>query len=181
MTSIGQSAFYNCDKLQFNEYDNALYLGNATNKYVALIWGKSYESDKSDITSCTINKNTKTIADKAFTEYTSLTSVTIPDSVTSIGQNAFYGCTGLTSITIPDSVTVMGGYASFGGCTGLTSVTIPDSVTSIGQNTFSGCTSLTSITFNGTRAQWEAIDKASGWNYNTGTYVVHCTDGDIAE
>ena len=99
-------------------------------------------------------------------------------SVTSIGYAAFSGCTGLTSVTIPESVTYIGGSA-FESCTGLTSVTIPDSVTSISSSAFQNCTGLTDIYFSGTKEQWNSIGKAWDWNYYTGYYVIHCTDGDI--
>lgn len=52
-------------------------------------------------------------------------------------------------------------------------------MTSIGDSAFSCCTGLESITFNGTRAQWNAISKLAGWKYNTGSFTIHCTDGDI--
>ncbi|MBR1746692.1 MAG: leucine-rich repeat domain-containing protein, partial [Clostridia bacterium] len=90
----------------------------------------------------------------------------------------FSSCTSLTSITIPDSVTSIG-WGAFRGCTGLTSVTIGNSVTSIRDGAFNDCTGLTSITFEGTKAQWNAIQKGSDWNDGTGDYTVHCTDGDI--
>ena len=67
------------------------------------------------------------------------------------------------------------------GCTGLTSITIPNSVTSIGDGAFSACTKLISITFKGTKKQWNAILKGSQWNYKTGSYTIHCTDGDISK
>lgn len=113
-----------------------------------------------------------------FKNNTVLESIRLPNSLNSIGNSAFYGCKGLTSITIPDGVTSIGGSA-FRGCTGLTSVTIPDSVTSIGVRIFYNCSGLTSITFNGTTTQWNAISKGNQWNYNTGNYTIHCTDGDI--
>lgn len=105
-------------------------------------------------------------------------TVIIPSGVTSIGWYAFSGCRKIKNITIPDSMTIIDKYA-FSGCWGLTTVTIPDSVTSIGKEAFHNCSGLTSITFNGTKAQWNAISKEPYWNYNTGNYTIHCTDGDI--
>ena len=82
--------------------------------------------------------------------------VVIPDGVTSIGDGAFLFCEGVTSITIPESVT------------------------SIEENAFSCCTALDSITYAGTMAEWLSIKKGSNWDLETGDYVIHCTDGDIA-
>lgn len=106
------------------------------------------------------------------------TSITIPNGVTAIQSFAFSGCSSLTSVTIGGSVTSIA-TGAFRDCTGLTSITIPNSVTSIGNYAFRYCIRLTSITFNGTKAQWNAITKGSDWNYNTGNYTIHCTDGDI--
>ena len=140
VTSIGEGAFSYCHDLKYNEYDNALYLGNEGNPYLVLITAKD-----DSIVSIAINGATKLIYIDAFYGCTSLTSITIPDSVTSTGYRAFYNCTSLTSITIPESVTSIEVY-TFDGCTSLTSVTIPDSVTSIGSSAFYNCNSLTSIT-----------------------------------
>lgn len=65
---------------------------------------------------------------------------------------------------------------AFSRCNSLTSVTMPNSVMVIEITAFEDCTSLTSIKFDGTKAQWEAIDKKSYWNNNTGDYTVTCTD-----
>ena len=54
-----------------------------------------------------------------------------------------------------------------------------EAITAIGDGAFYDCSSLTSITFSGTKAQWNAILKHYNWNYNTGSYTVHCSDGDI--
>ena len=94
VTSIGIYAFEGCDNLQYNEYDNALYLGNDENQYVVLIKAKD-----ETITSVDINASTKVIYGSAFEYCTSLTSVIIPDSVTSIGDYAFSDCDFLASVT----------------------------------------------------------------------------------
>ena len=104
----------------------------------------------------------------------------ISNNITCIGERAFSFCSELTSVTIPDSVTRIGDGA-FMECSGLTSVTIPDSVTRIGDRAFCCCHGLKSINFQGTREQWEAVDKGDDWDEDTDDYVVHCTDGDVAK
>ena len=80
-------------------------------------------------------------------------------------------------VVIPAGVTSIENSA-FEDCSGLTSVTIPDSVTEIGYGAFWVCSGLTSIHFQGTREQWENVDKGDEWDEDTGDYVVHCSDGD---
>ncbi len=152
VTYIGLYAFGSCGNLQYNEYDNAYYLGNSSNKYVVLVKAKNI-----NITSCMINSNTKVIYVSAFYNCDGLTSVTIPDSVTIIDNDAFYGCDGLTSVIIGNSVTSIENYA-FYSCDRLTSVTIPDSVTSIGDDAFYDCYRLTDVYYKVTQSQWQAID-----------------------
>ena len=145
------------------------------------------------------------INDSVFSSRNELTSVTIPNSVTYIGYSVFKDCSSLTTVNwnaticpsagshyepifegcpnlaivnIGDNVKIIPSDA-FKDCSGLTSVTIGGGVTSIGNYVFDGCSRLTSITFNGTKAQWRAIKKGPDWNYNTGNYTIHCTDGDI--
>ena len=206
VTSIGYHAFYDCSSLTYNEYDNALYLGNSQNPYLVLVKAKS-----KDTNSCTINKDTRLILNSAFYSCTSLEGIVIPDSVTSIGYEAFFNCTSLTSVTIPNSVTSIG-RSAFLQCTSLTSVTIGNSVESIDYGAFCHCISLASITipesvtsietlsfydcditiinYIGTKAQWQAIDKEENWNTNIGCrgedgytvpYTVCCIDGELYE
>ena len=109
-----------------------------------------------------------------------LTTVIIPESTTNVGEYVFYNCDTLTSVIIGDSVTSIDNNA-FYNCDALTSVTIGNGITIIGTWAFSHCTSLMSITFNGTIEQWNALEKGSKWDYNTGTYTIYCTDGEIAK
>lgn len=113
VTSIGEDAFRWCSKLKYNEYDNAMYLGNEKNPYVVLI-----KTADNSITSCNVHGQTKIIAGSAFFDCSALTSFDIPNSVTSIGAFAFEDCYALTSITIPDSITRIGDSA-FIGCSEL--------------------------------------------------------------
>lgn len=96
----------------------------------------------------------------AFRGCKSLADVTIPAGVESIGAYAFYDCDGLTSVTIPGSVTSIG-YWAFYDCDSLTTVTIPASVKNIGDDAFYACTSLASVTYQGSLAQWCALDNDS--------------------
>ncbi len=142
-------------------------------------WAPWYDF-RTDITSVKIGNSVTSIGDWAFDDCRFLTNVTIGNSVASIGDYAFQGCTSLTGVTIPDSVMSIGSHA-FNGCTRLTNLTIPNSVTSISSAAFLNCSVLTSITYTGTKTEWAAISKTSSWNYYTGEYTVHCTDGDIAK
>ena len=167
--SIGTYAFDGCSSL------TSIIIPNS----VTSIGQHAFEGC-SRLTSVTLSNSLTSIGDYMFRNCKSLTSIIIPNSVTRIGEAAFRSCSSLTSITIPESVKFIGQVA-FDGCSSLTSIIIPDSVTSIGEAAFNDCSSLKSITFNGTKAQWNAISKDNYWNYNTGNYTIHCTDGDIAK
>lgn len=150
-------------------------------------------------TSVTIPNSVTSIGSNAFTGCNVLTNITGPatsvgtvakqaeptsftvniTSGTSIGEYAFSYLTGLTSVIIGSSVTSISKGAFYYST--LTSITIPNSMTSIGNDAFYSCSRLTSITFNGTKAQWNAISKGTNWNSYTGSYTIHCTDGDISK
>ena len=78
------------------------------------------------------------------------------------------------------TVNMIESYA-FDSCDKLRKVEIPNTITYIGAYAFRDCESLEEIIFNGTRAQWRAIDKASTWDRNTGDYLIKCTDGTISK
>lgn len=135
---LGYNAFDGCHNLQYNEYDNGLYLGNDGNPYTVLVKAK-----RTGITSCIINENTK-LVHTAFSGCENLTGITIPDSVVFIGYAAFTHCKNLASISIPQSVKIISQDA-FSYCTALTSVIISEGVSEISVGAFGQCRALKSI------------------------------------
>ena len=127
----------------------------------------------------TIGKKVKKIGAEAFSGCKSLASVIIPNSVTTIGDRAFSYCTGLTNVTIGDGVTSIGAYA-FSDCDLLEKVTIGSSVATIEERALYNCKGLKEIEYNGTKEQWNAINKGSEWKGgSTRSVVVYCSNGEI--
>ena len=117
-----------------------------------------------------------TYINSSFMQCDALTSVTILGSVTE-KSGAFQSCKSLAKVTIGNGVTAIA-ESMFSNCKALTSVTIPSSVTKISRFAFNDCDSLESVTFQGTKAQWEAIEKERSLS-GIGTFAVKCTDGEI--
>ena len=120
VTSIGDSAFYDCTRLTEINYnakavtdltsssdvfENAgtagsgikVTFGDGVEKIPAYLF---YTSNGvcPNISNVSIGSSVTSIGKGAFEYCSSLTSVTIGNSVTSIGDRAFYNCTGLTEI-----------------------------------------------------------------------------------
>ena len=87
LTDIGGWVFDGCDAITSTRYDNAYYVGTASNPYLILLRA----TDKS-IYSCNIHENAKIISVSAFDECTELTGITIPKSVVCIEYAAFCAC-----------------------------------------------------------------------------------------
>ena len=174
VTSIGSSAFFGCNSLE------GIWVDSANPYYCNDVQGVLFDKDKTVLIHAPSTMNGRyeipssvtCIDDDAFHRCTGLTEITIPSSVTRIGGDAFEWCKSLTSVTIPQGVASIG-YGAFSDCTSLTSVTIPNGVTSIGYGAFSDCTNLSDIYFNGTEAQWNAIEKGEDWDAVTGDYTLH--------
>ena len=131
-TSIGESAFYDCEALKsFNIPDGVTSIGELTFSYCT------------SLTHINIPEGVTSIGNDAFAYCTSLTHINIPEGVTSIGNDAFAYCTSLTHINIPEGVTSIS-YSTFEGCSSLTQVNIPEGVTTIGYYAFQQST-ITSL------------------------------------
>ena len=93
ITSIGNSAFYGCSKL------NDVYITD-----IAAWCGISFANSTA---------NPLYYANNLYLNGELVTELVMPDGVTRIGSYAFYDCDSLTSVTIPNSVTSIGNYAFF--------------------------------------------------------------------
>lgn len=135
VTSIGNSAFYDCINLMSVVIpDSVTTIGNYA----------FYDCDR--LTSVVIPDSVTTIGEWAFADSSSLTSVEIGDGVTSIGESAFNNCKKLTSVVIGDGVTSIGEYA-FQYCDKLTSVVIGKKVDHIFTEAFDNALNLTTVEF----------------------------------
>jgi len=172
VTSIGDEAFYGCEKLEsITIPDSVTSIGNAAFSScrslqsitipdsVASIGANPFSSC-SDLTEINVSSNHsclevmdgvlffKSKDEIRLVTYSRThkekTEYSIPAGVTCIGDYAFDECHFLQSITIPDSITYIGDGA-FYACRSLQSINIPDSVTSIGDDTFYACRFLQNI------------------------------------
>lgn len=138
--SIGIHAFWDCDSLKYNEYDNICYLGNSENKYLVLARHKNQTTAPGPI-----NEKTKIILDMAFFGNMVIRDIVIPDNVISLGEMAFESCYALRSVKIGKGLSTISGGA-FSACKDLESVEFGSNVTSIQGGAFSDCEKLKSIT-----------------------------------
>lgn len=104
--------------------------------------------------------------------------LTEEDSPYSTEENSLYikGKRIKDDIIIPKGVTAIEADA-FYGRNKITGMRIPQSVASIGNHAFAMCPSLFVITYEGTKAQWESINKENFWSGDI--KEVHCKDGII--
>jgi hypothetical protein len=168
LISIGDLTFDCSKNLEFNEYDNALYIGSKDNPYMVLVRAKN-----TSITSCNVHGDTKIILYQAFFDCKSLRNVSLPDSLIYIGWSAFLDCnylvyneyeggyylgnennpyiafmkpksTSVTEITLHNDTKFI--YSnSFAELTKLKRVNVGDSLIGIGNFAFNKCTALESI------------------------------------
>lgn len=143
--------------------------------------GKTYEINKSAfayneiITSVTVSDGVTAIGNKAFYGCKNLVSATVSGSVKQFGQDVFAACEKLTNVVFGEGITEIG-VRMFDNCESLKTVTIPATVKHIRSGACWDCASLTDIYFQGTREQWNAINKFENWDLRSGEYKVHCTD-----
>ena len=140
VTSIGNYAFYGCDKITAFDFQGVTSIGTYAFVNTGLIFADF--SDNSSLTS---------IGESAFQGCSSLTGNLdfSQTTLTNLGQNAFLNCSAVTEVTFNDLITVIP-TGAFKGCTGLSSLDLSNTrITIIGKNAFNGCSGLTSVNLSG--------------------------------
>lgn len=133
VTSIGNSAFYDCAALASVILPEGLpYIGDYLFSYCHSLQSVNLPSS---ITS---------IGNSSFIS-TGITSADIPEGVTTIGPSAFSGCAALTSVSLPTTLTSIG-QGAFSYCNKLNEIILPSGLSQIGSRCFWNCNNLTDIT-----------------------------------
>lgn len=180
VTDIGGDVFGYCTNL-------TEILVEVGNKAYCSVDGVLYTADMGQLVTYPAGKTDASFAipegviwihSEAFSGCQYLTEVTFPASLTEINNSAFQSCVSLMHVVLPEGMTRIEGYA-FSSCTNLRSITIPASVTYLGWDILQGCRSLEMVIFEGTIAQWNAIEKDDRWNEldwqgSTWDHLVRC-------
>ncbi|MBR4034449.1 MAG: leucine-rich repeat protein, partial [Clostridia bacterium] len=180
--------------------ETEITVASSYNGYPVTTIGDSVFIDQNKLKSVTIPDTVTEIGYAAFSLCTSLTSIRIPESMTTIGGYAFSMCTSLSEIGLPAGITYIGRDAFtscpikeinlgdalesieaevFMNCTKLERIALPRSVRSIDLRAFKSCTALESFNFEGSVAEWKAIERDKTWKEYCSFIYVHCSDGNI--
>ena len=175
-------SIYGCKALEFNIYDNALYLGNEKNPFRFLVGIVDWKSP-----SCKIHECAERICNFAFNRCTpllrvtggesliaidacafelceNLTDINLSDSICSIRHNAFQGCKSLKEFKFPKSLTHIGSYAFIN--VPIKHINIPASVTEIEDGAFRDCSEVESV----------SVDPNNKTYHSNGDCLIHTND-----
>ena len=160
LTSIGDLAFYQCDRLtrvtlpggvkRVGDYSFA----GCTSLAVAVLpeglesIGRSAFECCEGLVSLRLPSTLKTMKFQAFYRCAGLTSVVIPASVTDLGMTVFGYCTSLVRAELLAPITMVPEWL-FYGCVNLTTVVLPETVTGVDTYAFKGCDSLSCVEYEG--------------------------------
>ncbi|MBR4034257.1 MAG: leucine-rich repeat protein [Clostridia bacterium] len=161
---IEYMAFSDCKSLEKVEFSNSLeHIGN------------SAFSSCEALRSFSLPKSIIHVGDQAFSG-TSIEEFVPPDFVLDFTSTAFSNCGDLVAAKYPEGVTALKAH-SLEGCKSLKELHLPSTLESISFCALMYCSSLERIYFNGTLAEWFAIEKGERWYVMTPAFTLICRDG----
>lgn len=188
VTSIGADAFY---KISYDEKSCAFPLKGLREISIpdsVVSIGPGAFAYCGELTTLYLGEGVTDIDPKAFYRCFNIDSIVVSNA------NQAYSCNGnclievstktlcLTgkgfAIPTDGSVSQIGAHV-FSGNDGITSIYIPASIVSIGKDAFYYCSNLKDMYYGGTKDAWYKIHGFDHWDYQLGTNIVHCTDGDV--
>lgn len=148
VTEIGNSTFYGCASLSFEEETEAEITRGLpvipVNPNKPLNPGEGIETNTpSKSINVKLPESITTIKPAAFYNCKSIKNIDLPNLIT-IENNAFFGCEDLESINYSKEIDSLGTYA-FEGCKSLKSITIFDNIDYLPLGIFKDCESLEEI------------------------------------
>ncbi len=132
VTSIGASAFLNCENLASIEIPSTL----------TSIGSSCFESCKNLETISFNSTSITNIPVQGFKGCENLSNIELPDTCISFGDNAFNGCSKLTNINFGNIISI--GKAAFSN-TNIKELSFGSSLSSIGENAFKNCNNVENI------------------------------------
>ena len=98
-----------------------------------------------------------------------ITSVVVPGSVVELAPVVFERLESLKKVILKEGIEVIG-VCAFNCCSNLEVVNLPKSLKRICMGAFSNCSSLKEIYYNGTKEEWNLIEKEDDWDEETSSY-----------
>lgn len=195
--SVGQDAFGGCDKLKtFTTPSVALSsISDMGIETLTVTCGEIKDNvfyNNLTLKELTICNDVTKVGYQAFRACINLEKLTVEKQVWNVNNNAFSLCDKISYADVNVQV-LMGmpksslvtlrvnggdtlGNSILSGCSNLTSVTLAKSVKTICENAFSGCYYLSEIVYEGSREDWLAVKKQSGWSNGISGFKVVCTE-----
>lgn len=178
VTTLGESSFYDCPKLQkinipasvktinTTAFSGCVALQNiefAPNSSLNTLGNSCFAY--TNLHEINLDAPIATFGEKTFTGCTNLTKASISDKclATSLGNQCFMGCTNLTEVHLPKYLTDLAA-STFDNCKNLQEVRVPSKVRTLGMSCFNGCEALVSVEL----------------SKSLQTISMHCFDGCLA-
>ncbi len=180
LQTIMQSAFYGCSALdevvlpdsvstvEMYAFEDTGYLDNRNNWDDILVPNEGYRMQ------CILYLD-KILLTASFAN---IPSITVKDGTELIASEAISSLDRLETLVLPDGVKILNREA-INFCDNLKEIYLGSGIERIDEYAINTLASLTDIYYNGTKAEWQAIDKDANWLYYHCDVTIHLSDGDI--